>query len=110
MLLIHGTETGALEWQSTADEDSFRLSYPAANIRLTRSVERDEAEHEMVRSLSILNDKGRVIEEYSPRGATEDEEFDRVFDHARRSAYKTDQVLDHLMDEIRSQFQTAARR
>jgi hypothetical protein len=102
-LLIRGTHARSLEWQSTADENSFRLTSPAANIRLTRSQEFYEGEPYMSLILSIYNDKGRVIEQYSPSGASEDEIFDELFMLARRSAYKTDEVLEKLMYEIQSQ-------
>jgi hypothetical protein len=102
-LLVRGTRSSSLEWQTTADENSFRLTSPAGNIRLTRSEEVYEGEPFTSHVLSILNDKGRVIEEYSPSGATEIQVFDELFMSARRSAYKTDEVLAKLMGEIRSQ-------
>jgi hypothetical protein len=106
-LLMRGTRAGSLKWQPTADEDSLRLSFPAGNIRLTRSLAycAEEPEPYVSRSLLILNDKVRVIEEYSPSGSRDNEEFDELFTLARRSAYDTDEVLERLMGEIESQVQ-----
>jgi hypothetical protein len=104
-LLIRGTRKSSLEWQSTADENSFRLSAPAGNIRLTRSEESYEDGVLLSRILSILNDKGRVIEQYSPSGASEEGVFDELFTLARRSAYKSNEVLERLMGEIQRQVQ-----
>src|SRR4051794_39942884 len=86
-LLLRGTRNGSLQWQATADEETFRLTSAAANIRLTRSVgfDQDVGESIVSRSLSVLNEKGRVVEEYAPSGATECEKLDDLFTMARRS-------------------------
>lgn len=123
-LLIKGTGDGSLRWQVTADEDTFRLASPSANLRITRSEQFDPESEEsyVTRRLSVLNDKGMVIEEYSPEavaaerqaaldakgafqmgspGREETGKFDSLYANARRSAYNTDEVLDKLMKELR---------
>ena len=121
-LLIKGTDDGSLKWQVTADEDTFRLASPSANLRISRSEKYDPSSEQsyVLRSLSILNDKGRVIEEYSPDAVARDNifdakyatgpasareiatsNFDSLYAKARRSAYNTDEVLEKLMKELR---------
>jgi hypothetical protein len=104
-LLLRGTRDNALQWQPTADENAFRLSSPTANIRLNRSEAFDELEHESYfhRTLSVLNDQARLIEEYSPTTAAAKQAFDELYALARRSAYNTDAVLEKLMTELQSQ-------
>jgi hypothetical protein len=105
-LLVRATCDKSLYWHTTADENTFRLVSPTGNIRLTRSEGFDQEMQPYVsRSLSILNDKGRVIEEYFPSGAADCGDFDELFKLARRSAYRTDEVLERIMDEIQSQVQ-----
>jgi hypothetical protein len=123
-LLRQGTSDGSLKWHVTADEDTFRLTSTTANIRITRREEFDRETEQtyVVRRLSVINDKGRVIEEYSPDALARerqaildaqnvttqilpiDEErakFDALYESARRSAYNTDEVLGKLMKELR---------
>ncbi len=101
-LMISRTEDQSAQWSDTADENTFRLASPSANIRITKDEGFDhENECEYVnRSLEILNERGRLIEEYVPQGKTEEGDFDKLFVLARRSAYKTDKVLDALIDEF----------
>lgn len=100
--LISNSHFNLLDWQSTNDEHTFRLTRTAANLRLYRREHFDpEMEDTSVtRYLEVVNDKGRVIEEYFPNTPEEFHKFDRLFGMARRSAYKTDQVLDKLIEEI----------
>ena len=94
-LLINGTKNGTLKWEPSADEYTFRLSSRTANVRITK-----EETVGTFRRLTVINEVGRVIEEYSPKQANEIEEFDELFDEARRSASNTDEVLDELMKEL----------
>jgi hypothetical protein len=47
-----------------------------------------------------LNDKGRVLEEYFANDDDVRKDFYELFALARRSALKTDEVLDKLLSEI----------
>jgi hypothetical protein len=102
-LLIRGTSNRSLRWETTADEDAFRLSSPTANIRLAKSegFNQEAMEPYTSRILTVLNDKGRVVEQYYPEGATEQSRFDELFLLARRSACRTDEILDGLIGRIR---------
>ncbi len=103
-MLVRGTKRNLLKWQVTADEDAFRLTSTAANVRIWRTEGYDgEAQQSYVsRRVSVLNDKGRVIEEWDPEMQGEQQEFDELFTSARRSAYQTDDVLDKLMNDLRA--------
>ena len=106
--LIVVTRDGRLEWKPTSDEDSFRVTFHAGNISIkkTEGFDPEDMESYLNRSLSVFNEKGRLIEEYIPSfdGMTINEikEFDELFTLARRSAFNTDDVLDALMGEIDS--------
>lgn len=104
-LLSRGTQDKSLQWQATADEDAFRLVSQSANIRLIRSETYDQELMQvyLARKLQILNDKGRLIEEYSPSTAQDMADFDELFTQARRSACKTDDVLRKLKSELEAQ-------
>jgi hypothetical protein len=102
-LLGRGTRGNLLKWQITADEDSFRLTTQAANVRITRSEGYDQEKTEtfVSRKLLVFNDKSRIVEEWSPSTAAECQEFDSLYVDARRTAYDTDDVLDRLMFDLR---------
>src|ERR1035438_1380519 len=89
-ILLTGTKKRILKWDTTADENTFRLASPTANVRVTRSEGyHPEAPGEtlITRGLSVLNDKGRVIEEYSPNPYDADAvRFDSLYSVARREA------------------------
>lgn len=110
-VLIDGTQSEQFNWQATADENTFRLASAIANIRLTRSEGflPEIGEPYVSREMSILNDRGRVIEEYILDPETESESEIRAFDElyrlARRSAYKTSEVLGALLIELRNQLE-----
>jgi hypothetical protein len=101
-LLLERTNDGALKWQTTADEYTFRLASRAANVRVTRSEEydREKGAPYIVRRLSVTSELGRVIEEYSPAAPQDQARFDLLFSEARRSASNTGEVLDKLMKEL----------
>ena len=103
-LLMLGTSNRKLRWETTVDEDAFRLSSPIANIRLARSEGFDQEANEpfISRSLTVFNDKSRVVEAYSPGWPAEQSRFDELFQLARRSACKTDEILDGLIDQMRN--------
>jgi hypothetical protein len=80
---------------ATADEVAFRLTSSLGNIRISKLEEydREQMDSYTVRSLCILNERGRVIEEFSPEGASEEMEFDKLYALALRSACNSDSIL-----------------
>jgi hypothetical protein len=103
-MLVRGTRGNLLKWQVTADEDSFRITTPTANVRITSAEVYDQETMQscVSRKLSVLNGTGRIVEEWRPWTAAEVQEFDSLFVDARRSAYRTDDVLEKLMFDLRS--------
>ena len=103
-LLLSATRTNAVQWQPTADEDAFRLTSATANIRISKFEEMDENSIEPIScwTIDLINDKGRLIEEVSPRALDQIQKFKDLHELARRSAYKTDDVLGTLIGELRN--------
>ena len=103
-LLASGTSRKSLQWQVTADEDAFRLASAAGNVRIVRveGFDRDAEETCVDRTLCVLNERGRTIEEYHPESAAERGLFDDLFVLARRSASNSDEVLDKLIGELQA--------
>jgi hypothetical protein len=103
--LIEATRDGHLQWSPTADEAAFRVTFQSGNISIKKDegYDPEEMQSYLNRSLSVFNEKGRLIEEYVPSYVEATiEEFDELFTLARRSAFNTDDVLAQLMGEIAS--------
>ncbi|MEK6262642.1 MAG: hypothetical protein AABP62_28940 [Planctomycetota bacterium] len=102
--MLANTREGRLEWKPAADEDTFRATFQAGNISVKKSegFDQEEMQSYELRSLCVFNEKGRLIEEYAPTYQRRPvlEAFDELFTLARRSAFKTDGVLDALISEI----------
>lgn len=100
--LLEGTRASRLEWQVTAEENTFRLASRSANARITSEARYHEEAGETLpyRCVENLNDKGRVLEEYFANDDDVRKDFYELFALARRSALKTDEVLDKLLSEI----------
>ena len=99
--LLQSTDDDLVEWSTTADDDAYRLTSKTANIQIQRSEIFDpEGESDLRRTLLVFNRQGRLVEEYTPRHGGEIDIFDRLFQAARRSACKTDAILDQLLEEI----------
>ena len=102
-LLIRATEEQSVSWQPTADEDAFRLNSKLGNIRISKPERFDQEmmDSYTVRNLSILNDRGRVVEEFAPEQGDETD-FDKLFTLARRSAHNTDAILEGMINEFKT--------
>jgi len=103
-LLTKATEERFIQWESTADEVAFRLTSELGNIRISKSEEfdREMMESYTNRQLSILNDRGRTIEEFFPETASEVSDFDKLYALARRSAYNTDSIIEGMISALRA--------
>jgi len=102
-VLSDGTENHTIQWATTADEDAFRFASTTANVLIERYVHRNQVAESTTtrRTLRVLNRQGRLVEEYCPEDSLQVRQFDTLYGLARRSAYKTDDLLDALLMEIK---------
>jgi hypothetical protein len=94
------TEAGALKWQVTADEDSFRIGLGDGIVRVGRMMDRSNDQRF---SAVIFDRKGREVESIwgwlSIEGS--DAEFlQSLFEVARRSALDIDSLLSSMDEAI----------
>jgi len=102
--LKNATDRGELIWTSTVDETTFRVSLKAGSVTIANDYGYDEDEQSKYhnRMLRIYDRRGLIVEEYTPdvTDASSLEDFELLFQAARRSALNTASVLDDLIGEI----------
>lgn len=96
---LERTERGEISWRETTSEDRFYAALDRAAIEIERIEYNDEdGVTQFVYRLNLLNPGGRLAEEFAPR---EDEygRLSRLFQAARSSARKGDQLVDTLLKD-----------
>ncbi len=102
--LLSKTRQQVLRWKPSAEDDTFRLEFKTANLRLSRSTRWDaEAEREIATlKLTVIDGLIRIVEEYRPETPEETERLEELYVLARRSALQTENVLDKLLLELQT--------
>ncbi|HWG45008.1 MAG TPA: hypothetical protein VN688_19720 [Gemmataceae bacterium] len=98
--LISNTENGKIVWHDTADEDAFRANMQGGMVRVQKRFRFDEEGHEVIDySLTLLDRKGRELEDYSPESLAPENDLADLWNWARRSSRGSVDVLDNLLKE-----------
>ena len=101
--LLERTERVAIKWNDTPEADTFRAQLHNGMVRVQKTVRLDEEGHEAVDySLTLLDKKGRELEDYYPDPLSPKMELAHLWTLARRSARGTVSVLDNLLEETAS--------
>lgn len=101
-LLKNGTESRRLQWQTTPDENTFRVSLGTGLIRLSRNDSETLTPLPVRFTLSIFDHRGQLIDDYSPEAEDEKDSLSELFGMARRSALNLDKILDNMLEELKS--------
>lgn len=96
--LRDATLQGKLQWSETADESEFRVNFDYAMIRVGQAYSADGDTY--VLSASLLTPKGRVVEQFTASGGMDYALLEELYDLARRSALKADDLLDRVISEV----------
>ena len=88
--LIQRTEEGKLKWSSTAQQHQFTTSVGAISVVIFET----EGEH----GLDIIDESDELVESlrYEDTTTEQDEQLERLYILARRSALNIDSVLEKL--------------
>jgi hypothetical protein len=108
-LLLRQTEAGAIEWRTTDDEEAFLYSGSKGSVLSRRYLDRQE--DSWYYTLSVLNSRGTEVDKLEedwtrdaankPLHQEHNTMLEALWNAARRSALKIDEVLDELMEEIK---------
>jgi hypothetical protein len=102
--LISSTEGGKIVWTDTADEDAFRANMQGGMVRVQKRMRFDEEGHEAVDySLTLLDRKGRELEDYYPEPLSPEYDLANLWNLARRSSRGGVDILDKLLEETASE-------
>lgn len=98
--LIRSTENGKNIWTDTADEEAFRTCMQNGMVRLQSQMRFDkESQEQIAYSLTLLDWKGREVEDYYPEQPGPKNDLADLWNHARRSLRGSLDVLDELLKE-----------
>src|SRR5690349_21536726 len=98
--LISSTEHGKIIWTDTADEDAFRANMQGGMVRVQKRVRVYEESQEVAEySLTLLDRKGRELDDYCPETGPPESDLANLWNLARRSSRETVDVLDNLLKE-----------
>ena len=101
VLLKQATEGGRLRWETTPDENTFRVLLGSGFMRLSKSF---GTAHPMETSytLTILDHNGLLVDEYTPEEGEDYFQLADLFGIARRSALNLEAVLDQMLQELKT--------
>lgn len=102
--LLNETVNGHIKWDNTADDTTFRIMLPSGVVRIEEVQGEDSDGVPTVRYVFTVSDKkGQVVEQFTP--SCPGEAFSacpRLYEAARRSARRTEEVIDSLLRETGS--------
>ena len=102
---LEKTESGALEWQSF-DPDSFRTRIGSGSLHIQRGSAEGSSDGEhffpiTTYSVQVADNQGRIVAEAEIGERVEGfGVFDRLFLAARKSALRSDHVLDDMLKTL----------
>jgi hypothetical protein len=116
--LLKQTQAGAIEWRATDDEQAFLYRGSRGSIIVRR--EWNERAERSNCFLTVLNTRGTEIESLG-EGTVKNEQgrvvaaghnkmLRELYQHARRSALKIDEVIEGLLEEVKNPNKPVQRR
>jgi hypothetical protein len=95
--IIQLTREGKLEWeQLSGNARGFYLGLPSGSVLIEADA------NEVGVQLKVLNDRGTVLETYSPEYGTADwQTLSQTWGLARRRALRVDETIDGVLADLR---------
>ena len=99
--LIRRTMDGKLQWRRSVQDDRFVASVDAISVVVREWTPRSSGSRPSYR-LEILDENGQTVEDlhYDNSTREQDEQMERLFVLARRSALNIDSVLQKLAESL----------
>lgn len=105
--LIEKTNEGKLEWETTANRNTFLavLQDSAISINHTNQSANDFFDEYNVYTFDFRNENGDVVESVAVTDVTEEdsekyEKASQIFELARRQSLKIDKTIDHILEQL----------
>ena len=104
--LLEKTENKKLEWEKTADRDTFLvvLKDSAVSIRqdFNENFGFDEIINKWSYTFDFRDENGNVIESVTASKSDESQlkKAERIFEIARQQSLKSDQTIDRILEQI----------
>jgi hypothetical protein len=101
--LMVKSKAGELAWKPRSNENSFVVSLSKGGVIISKDIE----DYETVYTISVVNSNGVTVDTFTDVDLTVEEALpvwnDRLaalFEMARRTALKSDEVLDGVLKEL----------
>jgi len=96
--LLEKTEQEKLEWETTADKNTFLLVLKDSAVSIRRGFEMTYIAY----TLEFRNANGEVVESVTVLKADKSqlEKANRIFDSASRQSLKTDPIVDRILEQL----------
>jgi hypothetical protein len=95
-VLKAATERNTVQWQTTAEEDTFRAQLGSGMVRISKTPNGSRC------VLSLLDENGTLLDEYQPSGEGELIALGDLYKTARRRALNLDWKLRSLYDQLKA--------
>jgi hypothetical protein len=95
-VLNAATEKNALDWHTTAEEDTFRAQFALGMVRISKVFE------PYGYIISLLDKDGILLDEYRNSGEGELIAIEALYKKVRRQALNLDMRLKSVYDQLRS--------
>jgi hypothetical protein len=97
------SELGVLDWERTAIDDVFQVSFSASSIEIAGN-ETGEFDQQVFR-LNIYNERGDIIKSFPEDELYRDFEnghnyLEKIYTLARSKALKIDEAIDNILEDL----------
>jgi hypothetical protein len=104
--LKDATARGEVQWSDAGEGNAFRISTKDANLFLNKVSDDDQTESKFIVNIfsksGSFSTSGPLIETVSFEAPQEVRLCAEIFELARRSVYKVDELIDRMISEISS--------
>jgi len=98
-VLNAATDKDTLNWETTAEEDTFRAQAGFGMVRISKAVGTMSDDSRYV--LSLLDQEGALLDEYQPSGEGTLAATEALYKKVRRKALNLDSKLKAIYDHLK---------
>lgn len=106
-LLRHKTNAGQLQWEQTETNGVYQLAFPDQSIRISRRV--GSTTGRPTYAIEVFNEEGLLVDDATDWDLNEaaadqrsgTEQMAELYETARRTAMRADDVLDSILSMLR---------
>ena len=102
--LLDRTIEGKLEWEKTANRNTFLAVLQESTIAISQDFEADAEFPSVSYTFDFRNENGEIVESIDVFDSVEEREIfekaNQIFDLARQQSSTVDKTLDHILEQL----------